>query len=89
MRLSALAPAEITPLRLIPITSPLDGVVREIVVKPNQIVKADEVLVVLDDTALRSRLSSPRARSTSRAPTCSAPPSSRSPTRPAASSCRC
>jgi len=55
VRLSALAPAEITPLRPIPITSPIDGVVREIVVQPNQIVKADQVLVVLDDTALRSR----------------------------------
>jgi multidrug resistance efflux pump len=56
VRLSALAPAEITPLRPIPITSPLDGVVREIVVKPNQIVKADEVVAVLDDTGLRNRL---------------------------------
>jgi hypothetical protein len=56
VRLSALAPAEITPLRPIPVTSPLDGVVREIVVKPNQIVKADELLAVLDDTALRNRL---------------------------------
>ena len=44
VRLSALAPAEITPLRPIPITSPMDGVVSEIVVKPNQIVKADELL---------------------------------------------
>ncbi len=56
VRLSALAPAEITPLRPIPVTSPLDAVVREIVVKPNQIVKADELLAVLDDTALRNRL---------------------------------
>jgi multidrug resistance efflux pump len=56
VRLSALAPAEITPLSPIPITSPLDGVVREIVVKPNQIVKADELLAELDDTSLRSRL---------------------------------
>jgi multidrug resistance efflux pump len=56
VRLSALAPAEITPLRPIPITSPLDGVVREIVVKPNEIVKADQLLAVLDDTSLRSRL---------------------------------
>lgn len=54
--LSALAPAEITPLRPIPITSPLDGVVKEIVVKPNQIVKADEVVAILDDTPLRNRL---------------------------------
>jgi multidrug resistance efflux pump len=56
VRLSALAPAEITPLRPIPITSPLDGVVREIVVKPNEIVKADQLVVVLDDTGLRNRL---------------------------------
>lgn len=54
--LSALAPAEITPLRPIPVTSPLDGVVKEILVKPNQIVKADEVLAILDDTSLRNRL---------------------------------
>jgi multidrug resistance efflux pump len=56
VRLSALAPAEITPLRPIPVTSPLDAVVREIVVKPNQIVKAGELLAVLDDTAVRNRL---------------------------------
>ena len=56
VRLSALAPAEITPVRPFPVTSPIEGVVREIVVKPNQIVKADEVLVELDDTALRNRL---------------------------------
>ena len=59
VRLSALAPAEITPLRPIPVTSPLDGVVREIVVKPNQIVKADELLAVLDDTVAAQP---PRAR---------------------------
>jgi hypothetical protein len=56
VRLSVLAPAEITSARPIPVTSPLDGAVREIVVKPNQIVKADEVLVVLDDTGFRNRL---------------------------------
>ena len=54
--LSTLAPAEITPLRPIPVTSPLDGVVREIVVKPNEIVKADQLVAVLDDTGLRNRL---------------------------------
>jgi multidrug resistance efflux pump len=54
--LSTLAPAEITPLRPIPVTSPLDGVVREIVVKPNEIVKADQMVAVLDDTGLRNRL---------------------------------
>lgn len=56
VRLSVLAPAEITPVKPIPVTSPLDGVVREIVVQPNQIVKADERLIVLDDTSLRNRL---------------------------------
>jgi hypothetical protein len=54
--LSALVPAEITPLQPIPITSPIDGVVKKILVKPNQIVKADEALVALDDTSLRNRL---------------------------------
>ena len=56
VRLSVLAPAEITPVKPIPVTSPLDGVVREIVVQPNQTVKADERLIVLDDTSLRNRL---------------------------------
>jgi multidrug resistance efflux pump len=54
--LSTLAPAEITPLRPFPVTSPLDGVVREIVVKPNEIVKAGQIVVELDDTGLRNRL---------------------------------
>ena len=56
VRLSVLAPAEVTAARPIPVTSPIDGAVREIIVKPNQIVKADELLVVLDDTGLRNRL---------------------------------
>jgi multidrug efflux pump subunit AcrA (membrane-fusion protein) len=56
VRLSSLAPAEISPLRPIPVTSPLDAVVRQILVKPNQIVKADEVVAELDDTSLRNRL---------------------------------
>ncbi len=56
VRLSVLAPAEITSARPIPVTSPLDGAVREILVKPNQIVRADELLAVLDDTGLRNRL---------------------------------
>src|SRR5205085_9387751 len=43
VRLSVLAPAEITSARPIPVTSPLDGAVREVVVKPNQVVKADEL----------------------------------------------
>lgn len=56
VRLSALAPAEISPVRPIPITSPVEGVVGRIVVKPNEEVKVDQVLVELDDTNLRNRL---------------------------------
>ncbi|HYG55689.1 MAG TPA: HlyD family efflux transporter periplasmic adaptor subunit [Burkholderiales bacterium] len=56
VNMSALAPAEITPLRPIPVTSPMDGVVRDILVQPNQNVKADQVVAVLEDTALRNRL---------------------------------
>ncbi len=56
VRLSALANAEVTPLRPIPVTSPVEGVVESVNVQPNQIVKADELLVVLNDTATRNRL---------------------------------
>jgi multidrug resistance efflux pump len=56
VRMSALAPAEITPVRPIPITSPVEGVVGRIVVQPNETVKADQVLVELDDTSVRNRL---------------------------------
>lgn len=57
IRLTALAPAEISPRKPIPITSPVEGVVDSVKVQPNQIVKADDVLVVLDDTSTRNRLS--------------------------------
>jgi multidrug resistance efflux pump len=57
VQLNALASAEITPINPIPITAPMDGVIKEILVKPNQIVKSDETLFVLDDTSLRNRLS--------------------------------
>jgi hypothetical protein len=56
VRLTALAPAEISPLKPIPVTAPLEGVVKEIVVKPNQEVKAGQVVAILDDTTLRNRL---------------------------------
>lgn len=57
VRLNALAPAEITPQKPIPVTAPVEGVVKEIVVRPNQIVAADAPLVILDDTSIRNRLS--------------------------------
>lgn len=56
VQLNALASAEITPQNPIPVTSPVEGIIKEIVVKPNQTVRAGEVLAVLDDTALRNRL---------------------------------
>jgi multidrug resistance efflux pump len=56
VRLSALAPAEITPVKPLPITSPVEGVVGRIVVQPNQEVRADQVLVELEDTSIRNRL---------------------------------
>jgi multidrug resistance efflux pump len=66
--LTALAPAEITSIKPIPVTSPVDGVVREITVKPNEIVKATQVVAVLEDTAIRNRLTvSERALDISRA----------------------
>lgn len=56
VRLTALAPAEVTPLRPIPVTSPVEAVVSRVVVKPNQEVKANELLAILDDTTVRNRL---------------------------------
>ncbi len=56
VRLSALAQAEITPVRPFPITAPVDGVVDSILVQPNQIVAADQPLVVLNDTTTRNKL---------------------------------
>jgi multidrug resistance efflux pump len=56
IRLSALVPAEITPTKPFPITAPIDGVIRKIVIQPNQVVKADEAVAELDDTSIRNRL---------------------------------
>lgn len=56
VRLTALAQAEITPVRPYPITAPVEAVVDSIKVQPNQIVGADEPLVVLNDTTTRNKL---------------------------------
>lgn len=56
IRLTALVPAEITPSKPFPITAPIDGVIRKIVIQPNQVVKADEAVAELDDTSIRNRL---------------------------------
>ncbi len=56
VRLTALAPAEVSPLRPIPVTAPVDAVVSRVMVKPNEEVKAGQVLAILDDTTVRNRL---------------------------------
>ena len=55
VRQSVLAPAEIISLESIVLASPVEGVVREVLVRPNQAVLADQPLVALDDTTLRNR----------------------------------
>jgi Biotin-lipoyl like/HlyD family secretion protein len=55
VRQSVLAPAEIISLESVVLASPQEGVVREVLVRPNQAVTADQPLVALDDTTLRNR----------------------------------
>jgi multidrug resistance efflux pump len=56
IRLNAIASAEITPRKPFHITAPVEGVVESIKVQPNETVKADQLLAVLDDTSTRNRL---------------------------------
>src|SRR5258707_8701595 len=53
---SALAPAEVVPLEPAVVRAPLDGVIEQVVVQPNQDVKADQLLLTLDPTAVQNRL---------------------------------
>ena len=55
VRQTALAPAEVVSLDARVIAAPLDGVVKEILVAPNQPVSANQPLMVLDDTTLKNR----------------------------------
>ncbi len=55
-----IAPAEIVSLDTTVLTSPVEGIVAEMRAQPNQPVKKGDVLVRLDDTALRNRLESAR-----------------------------
>jgi hypothetical protein len=55
VRQSVLAPAEIISLESVVVASPVDGVVKQVLVRPNQAVQAGQPLVALDDTTLRSR----------------------------------
>jgi multidrug resistance efflux pump len=56
VRQSALAPAEVVALDAEVVAAPIDGVVRQVAVRPNQSVKAGQLLLLLDDTTLRNRL---------------------------------
>lgn len=56
VRINVLAPAELVPVNPVVVRSPQDGVVKELLVSPNQVVKKDQVLMVLDDVPLVSRL---------------------------------
>lgn len=55
-----IAPAEIVALDSTVVSSPVEGIVAEMVAQPNQPVKKGDVLVRLDDTAIRNRLESAR-----------------------------
>lgn len=55
VRLSALAPAEVTPLAPAAISVPVDGVLARFNVAPNTLVKAGAVVATIDDTVLRNR----------------------------------
>jgi len=55
VRLSVLAPAEITPIDPQIVAAPMDGVVKRIPVAPGAQVSSDEVLVEFDDTLLANR----------------------------------
>ncbi|HRE70382.1 HlyD family efflux transporter periplasmic adaptor subunit [Accumulibacter sp.] len=55
VRLSVLAPAEITPIDPQIVAAPMDGVVKRIPVAPGARVSSDEVLVEFDDTLLVNR----------------------------------
>lgn len=55
VRLSVLAPAEIIAMQAQVVASPMDGVVKQFHVKPNQSVSKDQLLFTLDDTTIRNR----------------------------------
>ncbi len=55
VRQSALAPAEVIPVNPSVISAPLDGVIKEFLVRPNQKVVKQQVLFRVDDTNLRNR----------------------------------
>lgn len=55
IRQSVLAPAEVVPLGGQIVAAPLDGVIAEFLVKPNQTVSKDEVLLRFDATSIKAQ----------------------------------
>ncbi|HEX5843572.1 MAG TPA: HlyD family efflux transporter periplasmic adaptor subunit [Pseudomonas sp.] len=55
VHLTVLAPAEVTPQQPFIVRAPLEGVVDQIHIKPNQMVTKDSLLVSLDSAALKTR----------------------------------
>lgn len=55
VRQSALAPAEVVPIDPVIVTSPLEGVIRDIHIEPNSIVKEGDSLFSLDDTTISNQ----------------------------------
>jgi multidrug efflux pump subunit AcrA (membrane-fusion protein) len=55
VRQSLLAPAEVVALDATVLAAPMDGVIKTLHVRPNQVVAAGDLLFSLDDTTLRSR----------------------------------
>ncbi|MFI7838859.1 efflux RND transporter periplasmic adaptor subunit [Pseudomonas asiatica] len=55
VRQTALAPAQIVSLQAQIVSSPIDGVIAQVLVRPNQPVEAGTPLFTLDETTLRSR----------------------------------
>ena len=55
VRQSVLAPAEVVPLGGRVVAAPLDGVIAEFLVKPNQTVKTGDVLVRFESTTLKAQ----------------------------------
>ncbi len=56
VRQSALVPGRVAPRAPLVVTAPLDGVVAEVAVEPNQPVAKGDLLVRYDDTTLKGRL---------------------------------
>lgn len=55
VRLSALAPAEVIALNAFTVAAPQDGVIHRFAVQPNSLVKAGDLLFILDDTSIMNR----------------------------------